>query len=321
MPLCEDTRMLKERLEAVMKATKITRIQKLASLAVTAVLTGSLLILGGFASDAQEPERQIQTDSDITDGWLNDSKNPESKKWRHSFKTEGFFVNQYGIRLAWNNDSSLHQTTRQVTAGEVYTVSFIEELKQYADNPDVMEAIRLAILEERETEENSTNQWVTNFIMTNPVVVGVDGPYQETYDELAAVFYESGKKEYYSSVLEKSSKETQAAMAERAYKEHHIPCFSMTVQILTAEERLQYLEKSYQDNQTAFFSILFSDLAGNEQTSYAYRAYEDDRKDFFSIAVESLDSYQCEALAKRAYREGKKEFLYLIPGAKDDKDF
>lgn len=248
-----------------MKATKNTRIQKLASLAVTAVLTGSLLILGGFASDAQEPERQIQTDSDVTDGWLNDSKNPESKKWRHSFKTEGFFVNQYGIRLAWNNDSSLYQTTRQVTAGEVYTVSFIEELKQYADNPAVMEAIRLAILEERETEENSTNQWVTNFIMTNPVVVGVDGPYQETYDELAAVFYESGKKEYYSSVLEKSSKETQAAMAERAY--------------------------------------------------------EDDRKDFFSIAVESLDSYQCEALAKRAYREGKKEFLYLIPGAKDDKDF
>lgn len=57
-----------------------------------------------------------------------------------------------------------------------------------------MEAIRLAILEERETEENSTNQWVTNFIMTNPVVVGVDGPYQETYDELAALFYESGKK-------------------------------------------------------------------------------------------------------------------------------
>ena len=216
---------------------------------------------------------------------------------------------------------SLYQTTRQVTAGEVYTVSFIEELKQYADNPDVMEAIRLAILEEREAEENSTNQWGTNFIMTNPVVVGVDGPYQETYDELAAVFYESGKKEYYSSVLEKSSKETQAAMAERAYKEHNIPCFSMTVQILTAEERLQYLEKSYQDNQTAFFSILFSDLAGNEQTSYAYRAYEDDRKDFFSIAVESLNSYQCEALAKRAYREGKKEFLYLIPGAKDDKDF
>ena len=25
---------------------------------------------------------------------------------------------------------------------------------------------------------------VTNFIMTNPVVVGVDGPYRETYDEL-----------------------------------------------------------------------------------------------------------------------------------------
>ena len=139
---------------------------------ITALLTGSLLALGGFSAGAQETGLQVQKSSERKDAWLNDSANPESKKWRHSFKVTGFFVNKYGIRLAWNNDSSLYQTTRQITAGDVYTVSFIEEMKQYADDPEVLEAIRLAILEERKTEENSTNQWVTNFIMTNPVVVG-----------------------------------------------------------------------------------------------------------------------------------------------------
>ena len=344
MPLCENTHMLKERLEAVMKTRKTTRIQKMASLMITALLTGSLLALGGFSAGAQETTGlQVQKSSERTDAWLNDSANPESKKWRHSFKVTGFFVNKYGIRLAWNNDSSLYQTTRQVTAGDVYTVSFIEEMKQY---PEVLEAIRLAILEERRTEEISTNQWVTNFIMTNPVVVGVDGPYQETYDELAVKFYEGNKIDYYSAVLEKASKKTQNTMIDRAYREKNIPCFSLSDEFLTTEERRQYLKKAYQDDQIAFFSILvneadgdllketgeqayqdekiaffsilFSDLPGEDQIKYAYRAYEDGREQVFAIAVKALNSYQCEELAQRAYREGKKSFLFLIPGADDD---
>ena len=347
MPLCENTHMLKERLEAVMKTRKTTRIQKMASLMITALLTGSLLALGGFSAGAQETMGlQVQKSSERTDAWLNDSANPESKKWRHSFKVTGFFVNKYGIRLAWNNDSSLYQTTRQVTAGDVYTVSFIEEMKQYADDPEVLEAIRLAILEERRTEEISTNQWVTNFIMTNPVVVGVDGPYQETYDELAVKFYEGNQIDYYSAVLEKASKKTQNTMIDRAYREKNIPCFSLSDEFLTTEERRQYLKKTYQDDQIAFFSILvneadgdllketgeqayqdekiaffsilFSDLPGEDQIKYAYRAYEDGREQVFAIAVKALNSYQCEELAQRAYREGKKSFLFLIPGADDD---
>ena len=346
MPLCENTHMLKERLEAVMKTRKTTRIQKMASLMITALLTGSLLVLGGFSAGAQETGLKVQKSSEKKDAWLNDSENPESKKWRHSFKVTGFFANKYGIRLAWNNDSSLYQTTRQVTAGDVYTVSFIEEMKQYAEDPEVLEAIRLAILEERKAEENSTNQWVTNFIMTNPVVVGVDGPYRETYDELAVKFYEGNKLDYYSAVLEKASKKTQNTMIDRAYQEKNIPCFSLSDKLLTTEERRQYLKKAYQDDQVpffsilmdeadgdllketgeqayqdekiAFFSILFSDLPEEDQIKYAYRAYEDGREQVFAIAAKALNSYQCEELAKRAYKEGKKSFLFLIPGADDD---
>lgn len=346
MPLCENTHMLKERLEAVMKTRKTTRIQKMASLMITALLTGSLLVLGGFSAGAQETGLKVQKSSEKKDAWLNDSENPESKKWQHSFKVTGFFANKYGIRLAWNNDSSLYQTTRQVTAGDVYTVSFIEEMKQYADDPEVLEAIRLAILEERRTEENSTNQWVTNFIMTNPVVVGVDGPYQETYDELTVKFYEGNKLDYYSAVLEKASKKTQNTMIDRAYQEKNIPCFSLSDKLLTTEERRQYLKKAYQDDQVPFFSILvdeadgkllkeigeqayqdekialfsilFSYLPEEDQIKYAYRAYEDGREQVFAIAVKALNSYQCEELARRAYKEGKKSFLFLIPGADDD---
>lgn len=329
-----------------MKTRKTTRIQKMASLMITALLTGSLLVLGGFSAGAQETGLKVQKSSEKKDAWLNDSENPESKKWQHSFKVTGFFANKYGIRLAWNNDSSLYQTTRQVTAGDVYTVSFIEEMKQYADDPEVLEAIRLAILEERRTEENSTNQWVTNFIMTNPVVVGVDGPYQETYDELAVKFYEGNKLDYYSAVLEKASKKTQNTMIDRAYQEKNIPCFSLSDKLLTTEERRQYLKKAYQDDQVPFFSILvdeadgkllkeigeqayqdekialfsilFSYLPEEDQIKYAYRAYEDGREQVFAIAVKALNSYQCEELARRAYKEGKKSFLFLIPGADDD---
>ena len=123
-------------------------------------------------------------------------------------------------------------------------------------------------------EENSTNQWVTNFIMTNPVVVGVDGPYRETYDELAVKFYEGNKLDYYSAVLEKASKKTQNTMIDRAYQEKNIPCFSLSDKLLTTEERRQYLKKAYQDDQVPFFSILMDETDGDLLKETGEQAYQ-----------------------------------------------
>lgn len=90
MPLCENTHMLKERLEAVMKTRKTTRIQKMASLMITALLTGSLLVLGGFPAGAQETGLQVQKSSERKDAWLNDSANPESKNGGTALKSQAF---------------------------------------------------------------------------------------------------------------------------------------------------------------------------------------------------------------------------------------
>lgn len=116
-----------------------------------------------------------------TDPWLNDPDNPESEKWRHSFMTTAFFENGYNIRLAWNNPPSLYETTRQIIADQAYTVSFIEETKGYADDPQVLEAIRLCILSQKQEEIDADDGPPEEvFLLTNPVVVDVDGPYEDS---------------------------------------------------------------------------------------------------------------------------------------------
>lgn len=115
-----------------------------------------------------------------TDPWLNDPDNPESEKWRHSFMTTAFFENGYNIKLAWNNPSTLYETIRQVIAARKYTVSFIEETKGYADDPQVLQAIRLCILNRKREEAEADGGLPEGaFLLTDPVVVDVDGPYED----------------------------------------------------------------------------------------------------------------------------------------------
>lgn len=318
IPLCENNQLLKERLESLLKTKKTTKIQKMAALLTTTCLAASLLLLGSFAAGAQEKAQGAAQKTALSqDYWLNDSDNTESRKWRHSFKTEGFFENQYGIRLAWNNDPALYETIRQVTADETYTVAFTEEMKQYGDDPAVLEAIRLAILDVREVEKNSNSHWVTDFIMKQPVVVGVDGPYQGTYDELAVQFYQEENLNYYGSVLKKASHETVEKLTKRSYEDENVSFFSMTADLMAAEERRQYLEKTYEEDEIVFFSILMDESDSETLRSLAYRAYEEERIIFFSMLADELDSHQCEELAERARRDGRTEYLYVIPGTKE----
>lgn len=225
-------------------------------------------------------------------------------------------MNQYGIRLAWNNDPALYQVTRVVSAEEDYTVAFTEEMKQYADDPEILEAIRLAILEERETEKNSDSHWITDFIMKQPVLVGVDGPYEGTYDELAVRFYEENNLIYYNNVMKKASGETQKALITRAYQEKNYPYFSLSEELLTPVESRQFLELAYGDEEIAIYSIVAGQCDVNTLYDLACRAYDDDRIDFFSVTAPYLDEAQCAELAGRARKDGREPYLYVIPGTK-----
>lgn len=304
--LCENASILKERLVSIMETKKSTLLQKSAAFGITALLSCSLLLLGGAVAKAEVTNKLNKTEaSAVTDPWLNDSNNPESKKWRHNFMTSGFFANGYGIKLAWNNDSSLYKTTRQISAVDSYTVSFTEDVARYADDAQVLEAIRLAMLvqrdREKDVEESGTDgMWSGNFTMTHPVVVAIDGPYDGTNDELAVRFYEEERPDYFSFVVGNASVETQSALAERSYRDDNIKYFSILSNNIQPETLLSYAKQFYEDNKINFFSVIFSKLPKTEQKNFAYRSYEDGNLGIFSIAVSALDSYEYEALQKQA---------------------
>lgn len=368
LSMCENARTLKERLGAIMQIKKSSKIQKAAAIFCTLAAAGSLLFLGGFSAEAGENKmpresetvrqeetmyqtsgedviKQESTKKGMTDPWLNDSENPESKKWRHSFSTKSFLVDKFGIRLAWNNDPSLYDVTRTIYLDEETTiqVSFIKEMEGYAGDARVLEAIRLAILEQqaREKKEEGKDSIWKSLIMTNPVVVEVVGPYEESYDQLTVMFYEEGRIQYFASAAEKATEETRLNMLKRIYEDRNIAYFSSIAGSISEEARLEYMQKAYEEKEISFFSVLSNEasdetlgefakksyeseeiaffsvctkeMSDEDKKAYAYRAYEEDKISFFSITVDSLNEQEQNALAERAKREGKEIYMYVMP--------
>lgn len=348
LSLCENTGILKERLESLMKSRKTTLIQKTAACGATACLMAVLLLLGGFGGFASAAKGAgAKADGSVMTGvGLNVSANPEKDNWGQRMKVSSFFNQGYGLQVAWNGDPALYKTTRKIMAGEEYTVSFTGETKRYADDPQILEAIRLSILEERAWEaEHGDSRWF--LAMKTPVIEAVDGPYEGTYEELAVRFFEEKNVRYYAPVVKRAAEETKKELLKRSYETGEIAYFTLTADEMNKEDRREYLEKAYQDKRIdffstlvdeldeetaksmadtmykdrniSFFSVLFDSLPKEEQSRYAYRAYEDGLMEFFSVAMDSLDSYQQKELKERAKKEGKTAFLIVMTG-NDEED-
>ena len=293
----------------------------------------------------QEAETQEQGKRGVSDPWLNDPKNPESKKWNHSFSVKSFLVGKYGIRLAWDNDPSLYDTTRVISLGQgdSLQVSFIEETKGHADNPQVLEAIRLAILKQQswEQKEDGKDRAWKSLIMENPVVVEVTGPYEESYDQLTLRFYEEGRIDYFVYAVAEASEETRLHMLKRTYEEKNVAYFSCMEDLIPEAARLEYMQRAFEEDEISFFSILSDGAEGEvlevfakkayesedisffsvctqamsdeDRKPYAYQAYEDGRLSFFAVTADAFNDQEQSALAERAKQEGKEIFLYALP--------
>lgn len=213
--------------------------------------------------------------------------------------------NKYMVALGWNVDSTKYETVRQMDGK---TVCFTSKTAKYADHTGVTEAIRLTL--------ESAGSW-RGLTPSEVVVLGVDGPFDRTADELAEEFYESDRIPYFSAVIHKTGQEKRRDILERAYKENKIEYFAVAVDAgeeswISGDELEQFAVRAVQDKKVDFFAVLSGSLSDPFKAECAMAAYETDDIGIFYQTCEALSAQQLETIADRVYKDNKIEYFYAI---------
>ena len=334
--LGENAKWMKERLGEIMKFQKKSRVSMILASAITVLLSAGALLCG-FAP-VQESGSADHTESKVgsmahTENQIDwDSEEILRRSGQKGYQATVFWENGYIAALAWNVDSSRYGTVRQIGGKPV---SYTKKTSRYADDAAVTEVIRLAIAE-REGKDGFQGR----FPVEEPVLVGVDGPFKGTPDDLAPQFYEDGNIEYFSAVISKAETKIAQSIAGKAVKEDKTDFFAVAVDVLPDSTLSQYAETAYNENNLDIFAISAERLAEKEKRDLAKRAVKDGKNDYFAIVMDSLteaeladlafDSYDSDdidifymvcdkinaetayEIAKRAYEDDRVEYMYAV---------
>ncbi len=215
------------------------------------------------------------------------------EKWNEgkaSYVQSCFYQDPYAIALGWNLRDhvlgDLQTVTQSVTLddGTEMTVFFAEELKEYVDDPDALQAVAKLISQVKEAAADGTFRIIDMMppAVEKPVIVDmIYIPYEEVND-----------------------------FAQNAYRTDDVGQFSYVTDALTDEVREEYAERSYQDDKLSFFCILIDRLPQDRIDDYGRRCYEENKIDFFCMLPLSEEARQ--EIKERAKQDDKLDFYYMV---------
>lgn len=342
LSLGENAKWMKERLGDIMDRSKRRKRHLYASLALTAILAGGGILCGfapagqnmaagGGSADRIRPAgiwaaaRSVTLNSGLMEekrllklaGTVEESQKTDPSEDKISWNSEDIirrpgqtrfhsmlvWKEGYIMGLAWNVDASKYDTVRQIDGK---TVCFVQKAASYADHAPVVNAIRAALRDTKDTGDMKPGE---------VVVLGVDGPFGETADQLAQKFYKADNITYYMAVLKSAGRETCESIIEQSYADDRGEYFASTLgndAQISRDVIAAVAKRAAQDNKAEFFSIAAGELPHSILGEYAMDAYNGNNMEIFYLSCVGLTSEQAEAIALRAYEDDRMEYLYAV---------
>lgn len=335
LPLSENAKWMKERLVSIMEFRKRSRAWSLAACVASAAIV-SAAVLCGFAPLQRENGTVGQETllagaavhlgggtvegikkmdiSGMSGGRFNDSekiiwneyedvrRSPDQK----SLQSQMFWANGYIVALAWNVDPDQYDVVRQIDGKPL---CFTVRTEQYADDSAIAEAVRQSV-EKRQLSKNKYG-----FQPDKLVLLGVDGPFEGTADELARRFFEADNLSYFAAVSGSVSPQTCVSLMEQFYDKDQIEYFA----VISGNDdpslkarKTEMAKQAAEAGKTDFFSVLEDELTDAEKAEIAWNAYQADQTDIFYMTYEALDQKQAGEIANQAYEEDRVEYFYVL---------
>lgn len=330
MPLGENAKWMKERLGKIMSYRKKGKGYLCAAVILSGVLAIGAVLCGfaparlggtaGAASNIMGSGKAALVNSSVLQGYNGsliksgaDNLSQDQVSWnsddilrredQKGYQSAMSFENGYIIGLAWNVDSSQYDTVREIDGKKI---CFTGKTASYADNASVIEGVRQMILNRKDG---------TGHMLEEAVVLGADGPFTDTPDQLLRRFYDAGNLTYFAAVIHKASANACAQVAKQSYEDQRLEYFAIALdggEPVSQNFIASIAEQAARDGRVEFFSIAADDLPDSVLGEYAQEAYNGNHIDIFYMTCKALSPEQAWEIAEKSYKDDRIEYLYAV---------
>ena len=326
LPLGENAKWMKERLGAIMGFRKKGKLCGCVAVTLTAALACGAVLCGfspaqwgmsaaGGAAVSEVVSRlktmqfpvatQNGSERDIPDRMDWDSSDVLRRDDQKGYQANLYLSNGYIVALAWNVDSARYDTVLPV---EGLPLSFSAKTARYANDAAVMQAVQSALQMQKEKNRGG-------FPLQEPVLLGIDGPFSGTPDELAVRFYDADNIGYYATAIVQAGTETRDTIAERAYTDDREDYFTIAIDKTdsqVSQSKLKALAtRAARDGKPDFFAIASDNLPASTLKAFAEEAYTANHVDIFAIATDKMQADELLTFARRAAQDNRQDFFAI----------
>ena len=300
--LTEGAEQLKERLGAIMKFRKKSKVV----IAITAIFTVAVcvcfFVTGAYAApSANSKEKNLMPDA---------VQNVENNKG-YTYVQRGFYSDSYIIEMGWNLSDTIskeYTNSKEITLEDnsVIKVYFDENTVDYLNDSNAISAIGklLYSLNNRDMQNYPT--------IETPLITNVTYVSENNLSILADEYFQNSSLTEFSAIFPVLDIELQKEYCQKIYDDNKIAFFSSIIPYMDRDLVMLYADKSDQDQKVNFFSVILGYVQSDDLNQYAEKYYEANNISYFTILVNYMTKEERQEWLKRAQTDKKTNFVAVL---------
>jgi len=333
--LTEGAKQLKERLGAIMKFKKKSKVIRFITVICTLAVSFCFFTVGAYAAPSADNKGKVREDNEILNGVLSEKEQfteEEKKLALNTVKKEendkgytqctymqrSYYSNAYIIEMGWNLNNKMRKAypdSKEITLKDNSTIvvyfggqpygSGNGNVIEYMNDSNVLFAIGELIYSLKNSAMPNAPALETPLV-TNITYVG-----ERDLPTLAEEYYAKGSLSAFSAVFPILDRELQKEYLQKIYDDDNISFFAV-VMPMDKDIMMLYADKAQQDGKMNFFYVLLPDMPSELINIYAEKYYEADNTSGFVIIIPYMSkSVKQEWLAK-AQADKKSAFAAVL---------
>ena len=300
--LTEGAEQLKERLGAIMKFRKKSKVV----IAITAIFTVAVcvcfFVTGAYAApSANSKEKNLMPDA---------VPNVENNKG-YTYVQRGFYSDSYIIEMGWNLSDTIskeYTNSKEITLEDnsVIKVYFDENTVDYLNDSNAISAIGKLLY-------SLNNRDMQNYPMIEtPLITNVTYVSENNLSILADEYFQNSSLTEFSAIFPVLDIELQKEYCQKIYDDNKIAFFSSIIPYMDRDLVMLYADKSDQDQKVNFFSVILGYVQSDDLNQYAEKYYGANNISYFTILVNYMTKEERQEWLKRAQTDKKTNFVAVL---------
>ena len=300
--LTEGAEQLKERLGAIMKFRKKSKVV----IAITAIFTVAVcvcfFVTGAYAAPSADSKEKNLTP--------NTTPNVESNRG-YTYVQRGFYSDSYIIEMGWNLSDTLskeYANSKEITLEDnsVIKAYFDENTVDYLNDSNAISAIGNLLY-------SLNNGDMQNYpTIEIPLITNVTYVSENNLSILAEEYFQNNNLTGFSAIFPVLDTELQKEYCQKIYDDNKIAFFSSIIPYMDRDLVTLYADKSDHDQKVNFFSVILGYMQSDDLNQYAEKYYEANNISYFTILVDYMTKEEKQEWIKRAQTDKKTNFVAVL---------